>query len=427
MTIQEIDVRLSQIADELEKMVKAGLDDETRSKFDTLEGEAVTLREDRKRLERAAELRNTPSVPVVNPETDHIEMGDAAEDRRFESFGEMAQAVYRAGLPGATVDPRLVGMNHRAANGLNEAVPADGGFLVEQELVGGLADIVWEDPVISRCMEIEVGPNANGVRMNGVDETSRANGYRHGGIRGYWRAEAGTVTATKPAFKRWQCDLESLMAICYATDEQLEDASQLNSWLPSAMAAELAFVLGAAIIEGDGAGKPLGIKNSGALVTVSKESGQAADTIVYENVQKMWARMPARSRANAVWLINQDCEPQLNGMTLDAGTAGYPVYLPPGGVSAAPYGSLLGRPVLPCEFCSTVGDTGDIQLVDLSQYALARKGGVKQATSIHLQFLYAETAFRAMMRVNGQSTWNSAVTPYKGSNTLSPFIWLQAR
>ena len=35
-----------------------------------------------------------------------------------------------------------------------------------------------------------------------------------------------------------------------------------------------------AFISGTGAGQPLGILNAPALVTVSKETGQAADTIV---------------------------------------------------------------------------------------------------------------------------------------------------
>jgi HK97 family phage major capsid protein len=66
-----------------------------------------------------------------------------------------------------------------------------------------------------------------------------------------------------------------------------------------------------AIVEGTGAGQPLGILNSPALISVAKETGQAAATIVKENVDKMWSRMWARARKNAIWLINQDIEPQL--------------------------------------------------------------------------------------------------------------------
>jgi HK97 family phage major capsid protein len=45
-----------------------------------------------------------------------------------------------------------------------------------------------------------------------------------------------------------------------------------------------------AIINGTGAGMPLGVLNAGCLVSVTKESGQKADTIVAENAVKMYHR-----------------------------------------------------------------------------------------------------------------------------------------
>jgi HK97 family phage major capsid protein len=166
---------------------------------------------------------------------------------------------------------------------------------------------------------------------------------------------------------------------------------------------------------------------SPALVTVPKEAGQGADTVVSENISKMWARMWAKSRANAVWFINQDVEPQLDAMGVTVGLGGIPTYMPPGGLADAPYGRLKGRPVVIVEQASTVGDTGDILLADLSQYLLIDKGGVQAATSIHVQFVTDETAFRFVYRVDGEPVWNAPLTPFKGSNTLSPFVALAAR
>jgi HK97 family phage major capsid protein len=68
--------------------------------------------------------------------------------------------------------------------------------------------------------------------------------------------------------------------------------------------------------------------NSGCLVSVGKETGQAAATVVAENVVKMYSRMFAQSRPNAVWLINQNIEPQLFTMSLAVGTGGVPIYMP---------------------------------------------------------------------------------------------------
>ena len=135
------------------------------------------------------------------------------------------------------------------------------------------------------------------------------------------------------------------------------------------------------------------------------------------------------SRPNSVWLINQDIEPDLHTMSIAVGTGGIPVYMPANGLSQQPYGTLYGRPVLPIWQCQTLGTAGDIILADMSQYLLAEKGGIQSASSIHVKFQYDETAFRFVMRLDGQPWWNSALTPFKGgaTKTLSPFVVLESR
>jgi HK97 family phage major capsid protein len=141
----------------------------------------------------------------------------------------------------------------------------------------------------------------------------------------------------------------------------------------------------------------------------------------------MWSRMWARSRSNAIWTINQDCEPQLYAMSQVIGTAGVPVYLPANGISGRPYGMLFGQPVVPLEYNDTLGTEGDIVLADYSQYVVADKGGVQAASSMHVAFLTDEMVFRITYRVDGEPIWHAPLTPFKGTNTLSPFITLATR
>lgn len=181
-------------------------------------------------------------------------------------------------------------------------------------------------------------------------------------------------------------------------------------------------------LNGTGAGQLLGIQNAACLVSVAKETGQAADTVLFENIVKMWTRLYARSRANAAWYINQDVEPQLFGMAMSVGTGGVPVFMPAGGISGQPYSTLFGRPIIPIEQAATLGDVGDIILADMSQYLLIDKGAIKGDQSIHVKFLYGENTFRFVYRVNGQPIWKSVLTPFKGTaNTQSPFIVLAER
>lgn len=341
-------------------------------------------------------------------------------EKRFSSFGEQLMAAYRAAMPGGKVDERLT---TRAASGLNESTPSDGGFLVQQDFVTELLKRTYETGILaSKVKKIPISTNANGMKINAIDEDSRANGSRWGGVQTYWEGEADEITASKPKFRQMELSLKKLTGLCYATDELLQDAAALEAVIRQAFAEEFGFKIDDAILSGSGEGEPLGILNSGAIVTVAKEASQT-DTITVENLIKMWNRLWSRSRANAVWYINQELEPYL--YTLKIGDK--PVYIPAGGLSEKPYGTLFGRPVVPIEQCSAAGEVGDIILADIGQYLLIDKGGIKSASSIHVRFLYDENVFRFIYRVDGKPIWTKPLTPYKGSATVSPFVTLAKR
>ena len=341
-------------------------------------------------------------------------------EKRFSSFGEQLMAAYRAAMPGGKVDERL---STRAASGLNESTPSDGGFLVQQDFVTELLKRTYETGILaSKVKKIPISTNANGMKINAIDEDSRANGSRWGGVQTYWEGEADEITASKPKFRQMELSLKKLTGLCYATDELLQDAAALEAVIRQAFAEEFGFKIDDAILSGSGEGEPLGILNSGAIVTVAKEASQT-DIITVENLIKMWNRLWSRSRANAVWYINQELEPYL--YTLKIGDK--PVYIPAGGLSEKPYGTLFGRPVVPIEQCSAAGEVGDIILADIGQYLLIDKGGIKSASSIHVRFLYDENVFRFIYRVDGKPIWTKPLTPYKGSATVSPFVTLAKR
>lgn len=342
------------------------------------------------------------------------------EERKFRTLGEQMMAVYRASTPAGKIDRRLT---TRSASGLNETNPSDGGFLVQKDFVAELLKRTYETGILaSKVKKIPLSTNANGIKINAIDEDSRANGSRWGGVQTYWENEADKITGSKPKFRTMDLSLKKLTGLCYVTDELLQDASALENVIREAFAEEFGFKIDDAILSGTGAGQPLGILNSGSLVKVEKEKDQT-EIITVENLVKMWARLWSRSRANSVWYINPEIEPLL--YTLRVGDK--PVYIPAGGLSEAPYGTLFGRPVMPLEQCSELGEVGDIILADFSQYILIDKGGINATSSIHVRFLYDENVFRFIYRVDGQPVWNKALQPYKGSATVSPFVALAKR
>jgi HK97 family phage major capsid protein len=215
-----------------------------------------------------------------------------------------------------------------------------------------------------------------------------------------------------------------LAALVPASDELIEDTTALDAFIGPEAGRAIRYKADDAIINGDGVGKPLGILNAAALVTVTKETSQTADTLVAENVAKIYARMPAPYINKAVWLINQDVLPQLLSMTL----GDHPIYLPPNGITDAPFGTLLGRPVHLSQHTQTLGDVGDIMFADLSQYlTLTKADGLRASSSVHLWFDYDVTAFRFTFRLAGQPWLSAAITPDNSTASLSPFVTLAAR
>ena len=353
-----------------------------------------------------------------------VEVVIAEEDKPFDSFGDFLMSVKNAALVPSNIDPRLTG---RKATGMNETVGSEGGFLVQTDQAGQLMKRAYEKAVLAnRVRRTPVGPNANGLTAWAVNETARASGSRWGGITSYWLGEGGTKNASKPAFREINLKLRKLIGLCYATDELLGDSVALESIISEGFGDDFAWMVDDAIYNGLGGFQPLGFMVSGALVSVAKETGQPADTIVSENIFKMYSRRLGQP-GPYVWLINQDIEPQLYGLSLDVGTGGMPLYVPPGGISAAPFGNLMGRPVLAVEQAATVGTTGDIAFVDLSQYILIDKGATQVDSSIHVQFTTDETAFRFVYRVDGQPIDAAPVTPANSALTQSAFVVLASR
>ena len=398
------------------------MSEEEQREVDTITENILAMDENIKRVEQVLSIepqedRNNQSDGSNN---DDFRSNPNNETRNFASLGEQMMAVYRASNPGGRIDSRLT---TRAASGANESNPSDGGFLVQQDFVKTLLKRTYETGILaSKVRKIPISSNSNGLKINSIDEDSRANGSRWGGVQTFWQSEADEMSASKPKFKQMELSLKKLTGLCYATDELLQDTSALESVINEAFAEEFGFKIDDAILNGTGSGQPLGLLNSPALVTVVKEKDQTAK-ITTENLIKMWNRMWSRSRANSVWYINQELEPFL--YTLMIGDK--PVYIPAGGLSEKPYGTLFGRPVVPLEQCNGAGDVGDIILADVSQYLLIDKGGVSQASSVHVRFLYDEQIFRFIYRVDGQPIWSKPLTPYKGSSSVSPYVTLAKR
>lgn len=325
------------------------------------------------------------------------------------------------------VDMQAKSFGWKSPSGMNEGIDSEGGFAVptffREEL---LRDFYDNSQLVSRARSMPMMSRT--MTIPALDQSSRKDGEQDGGVQAFWEGEGAEITTTKMKFENVNLVAHKLTAGAEATNELIEDAS----WVMPEIIVErfsraLQWKVQNSFVRGTGAGQPLGILNAPATVVVPKESMQDDATVVTANIDKMWARLPAWSKMNAVWFINVEVDPELSNLVQEVGTGGVALYRPPGGLSDSPFGTLKGRPVIPIEQCSALGDVGDIMLVDMSEYIDASRRDMRFEESMHVRFLQDEMTYRFTMRRDGQPWRKSPITPSFGTNTLSPFVVLAER
>ena len=349
------------------------------------------------------------------------------EARPFASLGEQLKAVYNLRRNGVQ-DQRLIQVNN-AVLGSNEGTGADGGFAIQTDFAGVILESALErNSLLQRLDRYTVSSGANSMRWVMADETDISKSV-FGGVQMYWAAEGGTVPATHPKLREVKLDLEKMMGLAYCTEEMMEDAAFMSGFFSTAFSLAADELLTGAVIGGDGVGKPLGILNSSALVTVAKETSQAAGTFVGNNAVKMLARAMPKNRDRLVWLMHPDMEEQLPALSITSsdGSASKFLWDPEGGIRNFDAQRVLGKTVIFDQNCATPGVVGDAMLVDPFQYILLSKGTIKQDWSMHVEFLTDQMCFRVVFRCNGTPKVNSPLTIKNSTKTRSPFVALADR
>jgi HK97 family phage major capsid protein len=334
---------------------------------------------------------------------------------KFKSFGEFAKSVYDKST-GNSDDVRL--------KALNEGSGEAGGFLVPDEFRAELLSVALSESVV-RPRATEIPMASSTIKIPRIKETSRASNV-YGGVQGYWVEEAGSYTASEPDFAQFQLTAKKLTGYTQASDELVQDSAiALESLLINLFGNAIRHFEEKAFISGGGAGDPEGILNSDALISVAKETGQSATTVVYENIIKMYSRMLPDSHNNAVWIAHPDVMPQLMQMALNVGTGGSAIFV--NNASDGVPMTIFGRPLLLTEHCKSLGTVGDLYYADLSYYYIGTQGGISIASSPHYRFANGETVWRFTERLDGGLLLDSAITPANGSNTISPIVALATR
>lgn len=316
----------------------------------------------------------------------------------------------------------------RIQNSFGSEVPADGGFLIPEILRSQILQVALEDAIVRPRAQV-IPMDSLRVPIPMIDTTSNVSSV-FGGVVCYWTEEAAQLVESQASFGRVVLDAKKLTGYAEVPNELLADAPAFGSFFDTIFPRAIAWFEDVAFMTGTGVGEPLGFVNCPASVQVLKETGQAAATILWENVVKMYSRMLPTALGRAVWIASIDTFPELATMALSVGTGGGPVwmgnYTNPG--TATPPVTILGRPVYFTEKTPALGTTGDLSFVDFGYYLIGDRQMMQSMSSEHYKFQNDKTAFRVIERLDGRPWIQSAITPHNNSsNTLTPFVQLQNR
>jgi HK97 family phage major capsid protein len=356
-------------------------------------------------------------LPVAEYNADAV---GVSEDGKWKTRGEFFQKVFEAGN-GFGIDSRLMHTRN-----LGENFGDTGGFLVPEEFRPDLMQIPIEQSVI-RPRAFTMPMASNTLRIPSIKDTSHASNL-FGGVSASWGSEGEDVSSStnQPAFGQVVLDAKKLTGYTVISNELVQDSAiAIETLLTRLFGQAIAYFEDTAFISGTGAGQPQGILNSECLISVAKETGQAATTIVKENLDKMYSRMLPSSLGNSVWIAHNDTFPQLASLSQAVGTGGGPVWV--SNVAGGPPNSIYGRPIIFTEKAATLGTVGDLMLVDLSYYLIGDRQALTTSASPHVRFTTQETVFLFSERLDGRMWLDSALTPRNGSNTVSPAVALATR
>lgn len=403
----------------------------TEEKIDAIEDElqAQTPRRKTTPARPGGSISNRASVLLDQPEPARSLPGRTPFAKLFpqaqDTHGFRSLQEFFASLHSGQHDNRL---RHVAAAHV-EGVGSDGGFLVPPGFLRQIFDGGMEEEVIRPRARV-VPMASNTITIPALDDLDHSTGAP-AGFAIAWTGEGETMTPQTGQLKQLTLRAKKAAIFSKATSELVSDAPLFEAQFLPALRRVFAWGLDRAFLNGTGVGQPLGILNAPSLITVPKETSQTADTIHFDNVRKMFARLHPASYRNAVWIINPSAISEILNLGkvvatasgTAAGGASDPAVLTQ---TAAGELRLFTLPVLVSEKMSALGDLGDILLVDLSRYIVGLRADITVARDASRYFDSDEVAYRLIARVDAIPAWDGVFTPDKGA-TLSWAVTLAAR
>jgi HK97 family phage major capsid protein len=195
-------------------------------------------------------------------------------------------------------------------------------------------------------------------------------------------------------------------------------SSAAQKFLERIVGEAIRWYLDRAFLTGTGVGQPLGVKNSAAALSVTRNTG---GTFKYADACKMLSKLPPGfDPETTCWVVSPSVMEAL-------GNAATPVLNPwtsPTIVGSGLKPALLNIPVEVAEHLPALGTPFDVMLCDFSYYAIAVRQEIEVMQSTELKFTTNQTVWRFLTRVDAMPWVNGPMTLSDAATQVSPFVYL---
>ena len=338
--------------------------------------------------------------------------GDA--DKNVKSFGDFLMAVYRK-------DAKRLNTVYKSTKDLGEGTGAGGGYLVPEEYSTSLLQTAhMNNQVLSRVQTIPVTLAAGRwpaldqyiTPTAGSGQTATAAGVKTTPV------DAGdTLTKTEPSFEMLEWRLHKVGGYTEVDNELIDDSPMsVEALLRGLFVVAIGAKNERNILRGSGAGEPLGILNSTAIVNVTPGTDNA---FTWPDVGNMYAKFRSAG-GSPVWVIHPSVWPDIMGMETTNGGAVWQANL---AANSSGQG-LNGIPIITSEHLPQANSSGDVVLADLSGYLMWQRSGISIDFSEHAAFTADQGTWRFTQRTDGKPWLRYPITlaDPQGSYQVSPFV-----
>ena len=390
----------------------------------------LTIDELMKRFKEATEANNVQLMAEIDEKLKALQEVDPdkrpgnepeipEEQKLFPSLGHFLRDVYQR-------DSNLGSFNRLRTyreKTLSMDSDPEGGYLVPTQYRAGLLQVSPEEAIVRpRALVLPAGsPPDAAIEMPLFEQAKNAVGSHgdfYGGLWFGWTSEGGAKTNTETKIGLVEYKPYEWSGYAVLTDKIIRNANILEAFVLAKYKEALIGFEDYHFLRGTGVGQPLGIINSPAAVTVTRNT---TVTILFADITAMLDHFMDSNKA--VWIINKACKSKIMSLK-DANNNA--IWMSGNIIGKIPE-TLVGIPIVWTYKVPAVGTKGDIILADLSYYIIKDGYGPAFAKSEHAYFLSNKTCLKMFGNVDGKPWLKSSITADDNSTEISPFVMLSTK